>query len=148
MADTRWITENPVGRQTGFIHPDSRTATVFVASTMTLIDTTGHGMKSALAGIFVGISLVGSAVALASPGRADNSSEFGEKYHLRICNDVGREPTPHGIWAANSILLSQQGGDRYGRLNNKQMQAAIGYAIDNYCPQYSSIYSAYRSRYP
>ena len=57
---------------------------------------------------------------------------------MLICNLVGQEPTPHGIWAANSYLLSEQDGLRYG-----QMQDAIGYAISNYCTQYSSIYSAY-----
>lgn len=100
-------------------------------------------MKYALAGFTLGVSLVGFSVVLAPPSHADRSSAFGEKYHVRICNDVGQEPTPHGIWAANSVLLSQQ-----TELNYKQMQAAIGYAIHNYCPQYNSIYSAYRSTYP
>ena len=99
-------------------------------------------MKSVLAGVAVAASLMGLATSLASPSYADGSAAFGEQYHMLICNLVGQEPTPHGIWAANSYLLSEQDGLRYG-----QMQDAIGYAISNYCTQYSSIYSAYRSRY-
>jgi hypothetical protein len=74
---------------------------------------------------------------------ADTPAAFGERNYQVICNYVGQEPSPHGIWAANSILLSQQQDLNYG-----QMQAAIGVAISNHCSQYASIYSAYRSRYP
>jgi hypothetical protein len=99
-------------------------------------------MKPVLFGLAIAVSLTGFTISHAPPSHADKSTAFGEAHHQVICNYVGQEPTPHGIWAANSILMSES------NLNYGQMQAAIGYAIKNYCPQYDSIYSAYRSRYP
>lgn len=72
----------------------------------------------------------------------DNSAAFGRA----VCNLVGQEPTPHGIWAANSYLLSEQTPG--SALNYGQMQDAIGGAISYYCPQYNSIYTSYRATYP
>lgn len=101
-------------------------------------------MKGIAAGMAVCSSLFGIATALAAPSHADISAAFGEQNYVVICNLVGQEPTPHGIWAANSYLLSAQSSN----LNYQQMQNAIGYAIGNYCTQYTAIYGAYRSRYP
>lgn len=103
-------------------------------------------MKSVSSGVAFAVALIGCAVFFAPPSYADKSTAFGEANHEVICNYVGQEPTPHGIWAANSVLLTQQPVGY--ELNYSQMQAAIGYAISKYCTQYSSIYSAYRTRYP
>ena len=105
-------------------------------------------MKSALAGVAISAALMGVATSFASPSYADDSLafQFGDYNHAVICNLVGQEPTPHGIWAANSYLLTVQEVDL--NLSYGKMQKAIGYAINNYCPEYRSIYSAYRSRYP
>ncbi|MBY0288617.1 MAG: hypothetical protein K2X52_15945 [Mycobacteriaceae bacterium] len=100
-------------------------------------------MKHGLAASIIGASMVVSGVVLAAPGHADDAAAFGEYNWQVICNYVGEEPTPHGIWAANSVLLTQQTIN----LNYGQMQDAIGYAIKDHCPQYTDIYIAYRSRY-
>lgn len=82
-------------------------------------------------------------VSLAPIGNADDPFIFGERNHMLICNLVGQEPTPRGIWAARSYLLSVDPGDlRYG-----QMLDAIGYAIGMYCPQYASIYQTYKTQF-
>lgn len=101
-------------------------------------------MKRLIAGSAIVGSLVGIATTVAAPGHADTSADFGEENYIAICNLVGQEPTPHGIWAANSYLLTAQSSN----LNYGQMQSAIGYAIGNHCAQYTAIYGAYRSRYP
>lgn len=75
----------------------------------------------------------------------DLSVAFANRNYQVVCNEVGQEPTPHGIWAANSVLLTEQTG---AQLNYSQMQLAIGYAIVNHCPQYTDIYNSYRARYP
>src|SRR6516165_11625598 len=102
-------------------------------------------MKSVLAGVAISATLMGVATSFASPSYADNSMafQFGDYNHTVICNLIGQEPTPHGIWAANSYLLTVEAPGV--NLNYGGMQKAIGYAINNYCPQYNSIYSAYRS---
>jgi hypothetical protein len=97
-------------------------------------------------GLTIGATLMGAALCCAPAGHADRSAEFGEQFYQTICNYVGQEPTAHGIWAANSVLLSQQSVPY--QLDYKQMQNAIGYAIQNHCPQYNSIYSAYRAQWP
>jgi len=89
------------------------------------------------------VVITATALSFASPAHADSPAAFGERNYQAICNLVAQEPTPHGIWAANSILLSEQMDLNYG-----QMQTAIGIAIRNHCSRYSAIYSAYRSRYP
>lgn len=100
-------------------------------------------VRNLVAGVLSGLILVGLSTVCAPESYADNSSTFGEQNWRRICNQVGQEPTAHGIWAANSILLSQQ-----RVLNYKQMQDAIGYAIQNHCTQYASVYTAYRTQWP
>jgi hypothetical protein len=107
----------------------------------------GTKKKLAVAGAaFALAGLTGFAISFATPSHADTPSAFGDRNRQVICNDVGQEPTPHGIWAANSVLLSEQ--QEYPGLNYGQMQVAIGYAISQNCPQYADIYNAYRSRYP
>lgn len=102
-------------------------------------------MKIAVAAPVSATALLASSLILAAPSYADDSAVFGQQAHIAICNMVGQEPTPHGIWAANSVLLTEQGSFD---LNYGQMQKAIGYAIANYCPQYKDIYATYRQTYP
>lgn len=104
-------------------------------------------MKSLMSVLAVGTALLGlSLVVPAMPSHADDySSIFGDKYHELICDLIAQEPTPHGIWAANSYLMSEQVGPYF--LNYGEMQSAIGYAITGHCTQYRSIYSAYMGQY-
>ncbi len=88
---------------------------------------------------------MGFATVCAGPAYADNSAEFGAENHEVICNLIAQEPTPHGVWAANSYLLTAQ--DVSLNLNYGQMQRAIGYAVSNYCTQYARVYSAYLAKY-
>lgn len=104
----------------------------------------GFAMRSVLGGAVVA-ALMGFAVIVAPPGRADVSAAFGEENHQVICNLIAQEPTPHGIWAANSYLLTAQ--DVSLNMNYRQMQNAIGYAVSNHCPQFAQTYSAYRAKY-
>lgn len=108
-------------------------------------------MKFTRIGLASGLSILGIATALASPSNAtpvptDPSGAFGEENYAVICNLIGQEPTPHGIWGANSYLLTEQPVSL--NLNYRQMQLAIAWAIAWHCPEYTAIYSAYRSRYP
>lgn len=69
---------------------------------------------------------------------SDNWAQFSRS----VCNMVGQEPTPHGIWAANSYFIS------VNNVKYSEMQEWIGSAIYSFCPEYYPIYEAYRSRYP
>lgn len=80
------------------------------------------------------------------PAPADISAAFGEENHQVICDLIAQEPTPHGIWGANSYLLTAQ--DVSLNMNYRQMQNASGYAVSNHCTQYAQVYAAYRSKYP
>ena len=92
--------------------------------------------------------MIGLGLACAPTSHADKAQAFGDANHEVICNFVGQEPTAHGIWAAISGLLTEQRpiySD--GGLNYRQMQSAVGYAINGHCPKFSAAYSEYRSQY-
>ena len=101
-------------------------------------------MRNVFGGAIAAV-LMGLATAVASPVHADDAAAFGAENHKVICNLIAQEPTPHGIWAANSYLLTAQSVSL--NLNYGQMQNAIGYAVSNYCPQFSQTYAAYRAKY-
>lgn len=105
-------------------------------------------MKKIRSGAAVLGSLIGLGLACAPTSHADKAQAFGDANYQVICDYVAQEPTPHGIWAAISILLTQQEPIySAGGLNHRQMQSAVGYAINGHCPKFSAAYSAYRSQY-
>lgn len=105
-------------------------------------------MKKAKRGATVFGLMVGIALACAPPGHADKAQAFGDANYQVICDYVAQEPTAHGIWAAISVLLTQQIPTySAGGLDHRQMQSAVGYAIKGHCPKFSAAYSDYRSRY-
>ena len=104
----------------------------------------GLAVRTVLSGV-IGAVLMGLATSVAAPCHADISAAFGEENHQVICDLIAQEPTPHGIWGANSYLLTAQ--DVSLNMNYRQMQNAIGYAVSNHCPQFAQTYASYRAKY-
>lgn len=109
-----------------------------------------------LVGVLIPIVAAPSAHALCTPQQWQQNpsycqqifqeeSQYNAGVSQLICDLVSQQPTPRGIWAALSYLLSEQRGEMPDR---GKVLDAMGPAINAYCPQYNSVYQAYRSSYP
>jgi len=84
------------------------------------------------------------------PAKCQQTSEAENRYNAQaaqlVCDLVSAEPTPRGVWAALSFLMSE---DRSSvAMPRSQILNAMGSAIWWYCPQYMDVYREYRSISP
>jgi hypothetical protein len=96
----------------------------------------------AVALLVVATGLTVAAAPSASADKYRSIQDFGDAYSGSICSELAADPQRRTIWAMVSVWMTQT------NLNYGQLQDGIGYAIGNYCPQYTGIYVSYRSYYP
>jgi len=75
-----------------------------------------------------------------------DESNYNAQAAKLVCNLVSQDPTPHGIWAALSYLMSEQ--SMSNPMPRYQILDAMGTAIFSYCPDYMPAYREYRSVSP
>lgn len=76
----------------------------------------------------------------------DDESRYNAQAAQLVCDLVRAEPTPRGVWAALSYVMSEQSFSE--SMPRYQILDAMGSAIFSYCPEYMAIYREYRSVSP